>query len=98
MYPDIAIEGYDLGGDDVLSKTLGEQQSGTVVGDVWFSSGGAEVVGNVLPNEYVWRFVPDSASVDPKYTDPLLFSRFGTTMLAYNSELNEKCPVTNCGS
>ena len=25
MYPGIAIEGYDLGGDDVLTKTLGEQ-------------------------------------------------------------------------
>ena len=61
-YPDIAIEGYDLGGDDVLSKTIGEQESGLVVGDVWFSSGGAEVVGNVLPKEYVWRFIPDSVS------------------------------------
>ncbi len=95
MYPDIAIEGYDLGGDDVLTKTIGEQTSGTIIGDVWFSSGGAEVVGNVLPNEYVWRFVPDTTSVSPEYTEPLLFSRFGTTMLAYNSELNETCPVTN---
>ena len=57
-YPDIKIEGYDLGGDDVLSKTVGEQESGMYVGDVWFSSGGAELVGNVLPHEYVWRFVP----------------------------------------
>jgi iron(III) transport system substrate-binding protein len=94
-YPDIKLEGYDLGGDDVLSKTLGEQQSGTVVGDVWFSSGGAEVVGNVLPHEYIWRFVPDTTSVSPEYTEPLLFSRFGTTILAYNSELNDSCPVSN---
>jgi iron(III) transport system substrate-binding protein len=94
-YPDIAIEGYDLGGDDVLSKTIGEQQSGTVVGDVWFSSGGAELVGNVLPHEYVWKFVPDTTSVAPQYTDPLLFSRFGTTILAYNKELNKECPVKN---
>jgi iron(III) transport system substrate-binding protein len=94
-YPDIAIEGYDLGGDDVLSKTVGEQQSGQIVGDVWFSSGGAEVVGNVLPNEYVWRFVPDSVKVAPEYAEPLLMSRLGTTMLAYNSELNEACPVKN---
>src|SRR5512143_2775433 len=94
-YPDIKMEGYDLGGDDVLSKTLGEQQSGTVVGDVWFSSGGAEVVGNVLPHEYIWRFIPDSTSVSPEYTEPLLFSRFGTTILAYNSELNDSCPVSN---
>src|SRR5512147_1414313 len=95
-YPDIKLEGYDLGGDDVLSKTVGEQQSGTIVGDVWFSSGGAEVVGNVLPNEYVWRFIPDSTSViSDEYADPLLMSRLGTTILAYNSELNDSCPVKN---
>jgi iron(III) transport system substrate-binding protein len=95
MYPDIKIEGYDLGGDDVLYKTLAEQQSGTVVGDVWFSSGGAELVGNVLPHEYVWRFVPDSTSVSPQYAEPLLMSRFGTSMIAYNSELNKECPIKN---
>jgi iron(III) transport system substrate-binding protein len=94
-YPEIAIEGYDLGGDDVLSKTIGEQQSGQVVGDVWFSSGGAEIVGNVLPNEYVWRFVPDGTDAPEDMTQPLLMSRLGTTLLAYNSELNESCPVTN---
>jgi iron(III) transport system substrate-binding protein len=95
MYPDIVIEGYDLGGDDVLSKTLGEQQAGLFVGDVWFSSGGAELVGTVLPKEYVWRFVPDSIAVPEDLTQPLLMARFGTTILAYNSELNKTCPVTN---
>jgi iron(III) transport system substrate-binding protein len=94
-YPDIKIEGYDLGGDEVLSKTIGEQQSGLFVGDVWFSSGGAEVVGTVLPKEYAWRFVPDNIKVTDEYTKPLLMSRFGTTILAYNSELNKSCPVSN---
>lgn len=95
MYPDIAIEGYDLGGDDVLTKTIGEQQSGTIVGDVWFSSGGANLIGEVMPKEYVWRFVPEGYTVSPQYAEPLLMSRLGTTILAYNSELNEACPVTN---
>ncbi len=97
MYPDIAIEGYDLGGDDVLTKTISEQEAGTIIGDVWFSSGGAELIGNVIPHEYVWRFVPDTLAgkVPDEYTQPLLMSRFGTTILAYNSELNETCPVTN---
>jgi len=97
IYPDIKIEGYDLGGDDVLSKTLGEQQSGLFVGDVWFSSGGADVIGNVLPHKYIWRFVPDSlkGKIDPVYTDPLLVSRLGTTILCYNSELNKTSPVSN---
>ncbi len=94
-YPDIACEGYDLGGDDVLAKTLGEQESGLVVGDVWLSSGGAELIGNVMPKEYVWRFVPDGFPVAEELTNPLLLNRLGTTILAYNSELNEECPVKN---
>lgn len=94
-YPDIKLEGYDLGGDDVLSKTVGEQDSGLFVGDVWFSSGGAELFGSVLPKEYVWRFVPSGLAVPDELTKPLLVSRFGTTLLAYNSELNKTCPVTN---
>ena len=96
MYPEIAIEGYDLGGDDVLAKTIGEQESGLIIGDVWFSSGGAELVGNVLPHEYVWRFVPDTlAGIPDELTQPLLMSRFGTTLLAYNGELETECPVNN---
>ncbi len=94
-YPDIKLEGFDLGGDDVLSKTKGEQESSLFVGDVWFSSGGAELYGDVLPKEYVWRFVPSGLNVPDELTHPLLVSRFGTTLLAYNSELNKTCPVKN---
>ena len=96
-YPEIKIEGYDLGGDDVLAKTLGEQQANLFVGDVWFCSGGAELVGTVLPKEYVWRFVPDSIAdkIDPAFAEPLLFSRFGTSVWAYNSELNKASPISN---
>lgn len=95
VYPDIKLEGYDLGGDDVLSKTVGEQQSGLFVGDVWFSSGGADIFGTVLPKEYAWRFVPTGLNVPEELTHPFLVSRFGTTLLAYNSELNQSCPVSN---
>ena len=61
-YPEIKMEGYDLGGDDVLSKVVAEQESGAFTGDVWFSSGGAELIGTVLPHNYVWRFIPESAA------------------------------------
>lgn len=96
-YPGIKVEAFDLGGDDVLLKTVEEQKAGAFTGDVWFSSGGAEIVGTVLPNNYVWRFIPDStAAVTPEeYTQPLLMSRFGTSIFAYNSELNDKCPISN---
>jgi len=97
LYPGIVVEGYDLGGGDVYLKTVEEQKAGAFTGDVWFSSGGAELIGTVLPHNYVWRFVPDStAAVTPEqYTKPLLMSRFGTSIFAYNSELNETCPITN---
>ncbi len=97
VYPGISVEAYDLGGDDVLLKTIEEQKAGAFTGDVWFSSGGAELVGSVLPKNYVWRFVPDStAAVTPEeYTYPLLMSRFGTSIFAYNSELNDECPISN---
>lgn len=96
-YPEIKVEAFDLGGDDVLMKTVEEQKAGAFTGDVWFSSGGAELVGNVLPKEYVWRFIPDSVIglVDEAYMQPLLMSRLGTSVFAYNSELNDSCPVSN---
>jgi len=97
VYPEIKVEAYDLGGDDVLLKTVEEQKAEAFVGDVWFSSGGAELKGSVLPKEYVWRFVPDNivGLIDEQYTDPLVMSRLGTTVFAYNSELEETCPVSN---
>lgn len=96
-YPGINVQAFDLGGDDVLLKTVEEQKAGAFTGDVWFSSGGAELVGTVMPKKYVWRFLPDStAAVTPEqYTQPLLMSRFGTSVFAYNSELNDTCPITN---
>ena len=97
LYPEINVQAYDLGGDDVLMKTLEEQKAGAFTGDVWFSSGGADLIGQVLPKNYVWRFVPDStaAYTPEQYTQPLLMSRFGTSVFAYNSELNDTCPITN---
>ena len=97
LYPEINVQAYDLGGDDVLMKTLEEQKAGAFTGDVWFSSGGADLVGQVLPKNYVWRFVPDStaAYTPEQYTQPLLMSRFGTSVFAYNSVLNDTCPITN---
>ena len=96
-YPGIKVQAFDLGGDDVLLKTVEEQKAEAFTGDVWFSSGGAELVGTVLPKNYVWRFLPEStAAYTPEvYTEPLLMSRFGTSVFAYNSELEDTCPISN---
>jgi iron(III) transport system substrate-binding protein len=98
LYPEINVQAFDLGGDDVLSKTVEEQKAGAFTGDVWFSSGGANLIGDVMPKEYVWRFLPDSvaANIADEYTHPLVMSRLGTSVFAYNSELNpDGCPITN---
>jgi iron(III) transport system substrate-binding protein len=98
LYPEIEVQAFDLGGDDVLSKTVEEQKAGAFTGDVWFSSGGANLVGDVMPKEYVWRFLPDSVAtlIPDEYTHPLVMTRLGTSVFAYNSELNpDGCPITN---
>ncbi len=96
-YPGINVQAFDLGGDDVLLKTVEEQKAGAFTGDVWSSSGGAELVGNVLPKGYVWRFIPSTVAdrIPEQYTHPLLMARLGTAVFAYNSELNDTCPITN---
>ena len=58
LYPEIKVEGYDLGGDDVYLKTVEEQKAGAFTGDVWFSSGGPNIKGELIPKGYLWRFVP----------------------------------------
>lgn len=97
LYPEIKVEGYDLGGDDVLLKTLEEQKAGAFTGDVWFSSGGPDIKGELMPKKYLWKFVPDSVKdlVPANLQDPLLTARFGVRVFAYNSELNDSCPISN---
>ncbi len=97
MYPEIDVQAFDLGGDDVLLKTQEEQKAEAFVGDVWFSSGGPTIKGELVPKGYVWKFVPDNVAkvIPPEFQDPLLVSRLGFQLWAYNSELNDTCPITN---
>ncbi len=97
-YPGITLEGFDLGGDDVLTKVREEQKAGAFTGDVMFASAAAgEVVSDLLPKQQLWAFVPDGvASVLPDAAkNPLPVSRYGIRVLGYNSELNKTCPVGN---
>lgn len=97
-YPGIKVEGFDLGGDDVYLKTVEEQKAGAFTGDVWFSSGGPDIKGELIPKHYLWRFVPSDYKdlVPAELTEPLLTARFGVRVLAYNKEVNpDGCPVKN---
>ncbi len=97
LYPEIEVQAFDLGGDDVTLKTREEQKAGAFTGDVWHSSGGPVLKGEFVPNGYVWKFVPDTVADDiPDYfQDPILVARLGSQTWAYNSELNDTCPITN---
>jgi len=97
LYPEIDVQAFDLGGDDVLLKTNEEQKAGAFVGDVWFSSGGPTIKGELVPKGYVWKFVPADIvnKVPAELQEPLLVSRMGDQLWAYNSELNDTCPITN---
>jgi iron(III) transport system substrate-binding protein len=97
-YPGITLEAFDLGSEDSVLKIREEQKAGAYTGDVLFSSSAAgDVVAELLPKQMIWNFVPDTVdAVYPKpYKDPLLVSRMGVRVLAYNSELNKSCPVKN---
>jgi len=98
LYPKIKVEGFDLGGDEVYLKTIEEQKSGAFTGDVWFSSGGPNIKGELIPKKYLWKFVPDNLKdiVPANLQDPLLTARFGVRIVSYNSEVNpDSCPVKN---
>ncbi len=95
LYPDIALIVNDS--EDISVMMVAEQEAGNVFGDVWFGSGDANIVKNMLPHQYIWRFVPDTliGKISSEYTEPLLLFHSAPTVLAYNTELNKKCPVTN---
>ena len=97
-YPGITVEAADISGDDVLQKTREEQKAKAFYGDVWYSSSSSgDVLGDLLPKQYLWNFVPDALlSVTPESARmPLLTVKYGVKVMAYNSELNKTCPISN---
>lgn len=97
-YPGITVEAPDIGGDEVLLKTREEQKAKNFYGDVFYSSSSAgDVVGELLPKQYLWNFVPAElvAVTDKEMRDPLLIVKQGVKVMGYNSELNKSCPINN---
>jgi hypothetical protein len=56
LYPDIEFDAADTDGID--TKMAAEQESGNVIGDVWFNSDGHILFGQFVPNQWMWWFVP----------------------------------------
>jgi iron(III) transport system substrate-binding protein len=95
LYPDIVFDGADTDGID--TKMQAEQESGNVVGDVWFNSDGHIVFGKFVPNQWLWWFVPRDVVI-PELTaeQPFAIARHSTDVIGYNNKFNpDGCPVTN---
>lgn len=98
LYPDIKIEANDMGGAEVVSKVREEQKAGAYTGDVWFNAQGPDMVGEFMPNQWLWKFLPtDLLSVMPvENQNPIATQSTEVFGFIYNSELNPNgCPIKN---
>ena len=95
LYPDIALEGGDT--DDIAVKMAAEQQSGNVVGDVWFNSDGHLLYGEFVPNQWMWWYTPPGVVIEGATADqPFAMARRSVDVVGYNNEINTgDCPLTN---
>ena len=95
LYPDIVWDGADTDGID--TKMQAEQESGNVVGDIWFNSDGHILFGKFVPNQWIWSFVPRDVTI-PEVTAerPFAIARHSTDVIGYNNKFYpDGCPVTN---
>jgi len=95
LYPDIEFDAADTDGID--TKMQAEQESGNVIGDVWFNSDGHIVYGKFVPNQWLWWFVPRDVVI-PELTAerPFAVARHSTDVIGYNNKVYpDGCPITN---
>jgi iron(III) transport system substrate-binding protein len=95
LYPDIEFDVADTDGID--TKMQAEQESGNVIGDVWFNSDGHILYGKFVPNQWMWPFVPRDVSIPELTPDyPFAIARHSTDLIGYNNKVNpDGCPLTN---
>jgi iron(III) transport system substrate-binding protein len=95
LYPEIELDAADTDGID--TKMRAEQESGNVIGDVWFNSDGHILYGEFVPNQWMWWFVPRDVNIPeltPEY--PFAIARHSTDVIAYNNAFHpDGCPISN---
>jgi len=95
LYPEIELDAADT--DDIDVKMQAEQESGNVMGDVWFNSDGHILYGKFVPNQWLWWFVPRDVVI-PELTEdyPFAIARHSTDVIGYNNAFfPDGCPITN---
>lgn len=98
LYPEIKVETNDMGGAEVVSKVREEQKAGAYAGDVWFNAQGPDMVGEFIPNQWLWKFIPnDLLAVMPEENqNPVATHSTEVFGFIYNTELNpDGCPIKN---
>jgi iron(III) transport system substrate-binding protein len=95
LYPDIELDAADTDGID--TKMQAEQESGNVVGDVWYNSDGHILYGKFVPNQWMWSFVPRDVVISELTPDyPFAIARHSVDVIAYNNKFYpDGCPINN---
>jgi len=95
LYPEIEFDGADTDGID--TKMQAEQESGNVVGDVWFNSDGHILFGKFVPNQWLWPFVPREVTIPEVNAErPFAVARHSTDVIGYNNKVYpDGCPINN---
>jgi len=95
LYPDIEFDVADTDGID--TKMQAEQESGNVIGDVWYNSDGHILFGKFLPNQWMWWFVPRDVNIPELTPDyPFAIARHSTDVIGYNNKFYpDGCPISN---
>jgi len=95
LYPDIELDAQDTDGID--TKMQAEQESGNVIGDVWYNSDGHILFGKFLPNQWMWWFVPRDVTIPELTADyPFAIARHSVDVIGYNNKFYpDGCPITS---
>ena len=95
LYPDIEFDAADTDGID--TKMAAEQESGNVIGDVWFNSDGHILYGQFVPKQWLWSYVPRDVVIPEVTADrPFAIARHSTDVIGYNNKFHpDGCPLKN---
>jgi iron(III) transport system substrate-binding protein len=96
-YPEIEVEAYYLGATGAFQRLREEQQAGVYAADVYFSMDLGNTTYEIVPQHYLWNFIPDDFvdQIPAQYREPFLILVLNGRILIYNSELNPSCPISN---
>jgi iron(III) transport system substrate-binding protein len=93
-YPEITLEGYDLGSVQTIEKTIREQEAGVYNADVITTGGSGQVIYELLDNHRIVNFVPDTVAdqIPEEMKDPLLVRINEAIVFFYNKEAYPDAP------